>query len=168
MLTANTINLNRQTHEIQRTEAAEAVIAEQRQIIRRLSMTPITDDTSTGGDKIPDAPMFNGNRENLRGFVAQLRLKLNSSPRRFPTPALRMAYTINRLEVTALAQALPHVTATGVNLPDFEAIVTILENAFADPDAAATACQKLATLWQGNRKFSVFFAEFQHYIAELN
>ena len=32
-----------------------------------------------------------------------------------------------------------------VNLPDFEAIVTILENAFADPDAAATAHQRLAT-----------------------
>ena len=112
--------------------------------------------------------MLNGNRENLRGFIAQLRLKLDSSPHRFPTPALRMAYTINRLEGTAPAQALSHVTATGVNLPDFESIVIILENAFADPDAAATARPKLATLRQGNQEFSVFFAEFQHYIAELN
>ena len=168
ILMAETFNLNRLSHEIQRAEAAEAVVAVQRQTIRRLSMTTITDDAHTGGDEIPDAPMFNGTRQNLRGFIAQLRLKLNSSPRRFPTPALHMTYTINRLEGTALAQALPHVTATGVNLPDFEGIVSILETAFAGPDAAATAGQKLTTLRQGNEEFSVFFAEFQSYIAELN
>jgi len=50
------------------------------------------------GDKIPDPPKFSGTRDELDGFLAQLRLKLYSDESRFPTPSLRMAYTFNRLE----------------------------------------------------------------------
>jgi len=48
--------------------------------------------------KISDPPVFDGNREKIEEFIAQLRLKLFSDPTLFPTPALQMAFAFNRLE----------------------------------------------------------------------
>jgi len=45
--------------------------------------------------KMPDPPVFDGNRDKIEGFIAQLRLKLFSDPTLFPTPALQMAYAFN-------------------------------------------------------------------------
>jgi len=60
-------------------------------------------------ERVPDPGTFDGTRENLQGFIAQLRIKLFSDPSRFPTPALRMGYAFNRLEGRAQAQILPFV-----------------------------------------------------------
>jgi len=64
--------------------------------------TPATLATCSSG-KIPDPPVFDGNREKIEGFIAQLWLKLFSDPILFPTPALRMVYAFNRLEGRAQA-----------------------------------------------------------------
>jgi len=60
-------------------------------------------------DRVPDPPIFEGSRQNLEGFVAQLRIKLFNDPSRFPTPALRMGYAFNRLGGRVQAQILPFV-----------------------------------------------------------
>jgi hypothetical protein len=119
--------------------------------------------------KIPDPPMFDGNREKIEGFIAQLRLKLFSDPVLFPTPAMRMAYAFNRLEGRAQAQILPYIQAGATfSLPDVEDIIRILNNAFGDPDPIATARSKLHSLKQGKKEFTNYFAEFQTLVSKLD
>jgi hypothetical protein len=120
------------------------------------------------GDKISDPPIYDGNRDALEGFVAQLRLKLFSDPTRFPTPAIRMAYTFNRLQGRAQAQILPFIKGGTIELGDAEDIIRILHNAFGDPDPVATARAKLSTLKQGKKEFNTYFAEFQMLVSKLN
>ena len=119
-------------------------------------------------DRVPDPPIFDGNRENLEGFVAQLRVKLFSDPSRFPTPTLRLGYAFNRLGGRAQAQILPFVQNGKFLLNDSDDIIRILENAFGDPDPAATARSKLHTLKQGKKEFTGYFAEFQMLVSKLN
>jgi len=162
--------------ETARADAAEAELVRQRQIIDRLMAHPqptITDTSATDpnysrADKIPDPPMFNGDRSKIRPFIAQLRLKLFSDPSRYPDARLRIAYTINRLEGRAMDQILPHVTASGTAFSDVEDVLKVLLLAFDDPDRAATARHKLQNLRQGNSEFSVYFAQFQVLVSELN
>ena len=119
--------------------------------------------------KHPDPFMFSGtNRKDLRPFIAQLRLKLVQNEDHFTTPQARMRYAVSRLEGVALAQILPHVTETGVNLDNVEAMITILTTAFGDPDVAATAERELNKLQQKQREFSAYYAEFQRLITDLD
>jgi hypothetical protein len=119
--------------------------------------------------KIPDPPMFDGNREKIEGFIAQLRLKLFSDPTLFSTPTLRMAYAFNRLEGRAQAQILPYIAAGATfRLTDVEDIIRILNNAFGDPDPIATARSKLHNLKQGKKEFTTYFAEFQTLVSKLD
>jgi len=118
---------------------------------------------------IPDPPVFDGNREKIEGFIAQLRLKLFSDPTLFPTPALRMVYAFNRLEGRTQAQILPYIQAGATfNLPDIEDIIRVLDNAFGDPDPLATARSKLHQLKQGKKEFINYFAEFQTLVSKLD
>jgi hypothetical protein len=110
--------------------------------------------------KILGPLVFDGNRKKIEGFITQLRLKLFSGPTLFPTPALRMAYTFNRLEGHVQAQILPTFS-----LPDVEDIICILNNAFGDPDPIATTRSKLHSLKQGKKEFTNYFAEFQTLVA---
>jgi len=142
--------------------------------------TPTTTDVSTGtgtpatlpahrSGKIPDPPVFDGNREKIEGFIAQLRLKLFSDPTLFPTPALRMAYAFNQLEGYAQAQILPYIQAGATfSLYDVEDIIRVLNNAFGDPDPLATARSKLHQLKQGKKEFTNYFAELQTLVSKLD
>jgi len=119
-------------------------------------------------DRVPDPPIFEGGRENLERFVAQLRVKLFSDPSRFPTPALRMGYAFNRLGGRAQAQILPFVQNGKFVLQDSDDVIGILENPFGDPDPAATARSKLHSLKQGKKEFTAYFAEFQMLVSKLS
>jgi len=119
--------------------------------------------------KIPDPPMFDGNRKKIERFIAQLQLKLFSDPTLFLTPALRMAYAFNRLEGHAQAQILPYIQAgTTFSLSAVEDIICVLDNAFGDPDFLATARSKLHQLKQGKKEFTNYFAEFQTLVCKLD
>lgn len=153
-------------HPSWRIDDLEEQLAASQRIANRLASAEPPD--RTRGEKISDPPMYDGNREALEGFVAQLRLKLFSDPTRFPTPALRMAYTFNRLQGRAQAQILPFITEGTIDLSDAEEIIQILRNAFGDPDPVATARAKLANLKQGKKEFNAYFAEFQMLVSKLN
>jgi len=143
----------------------EEQLASARRIADRLATnTP----RPSRGDKISDPPIYDGNRDTLKGFVAQLQLKLFSDPTRFPTAAIRMAYTFNRLQGRAQAQVLPFVKGENIELKDAEEIIQILHNVFGDPDPAATTRAKLSTLKQGKKEFNTYFAEFQMLVSKLN
>jgi hypothetical protein len=55
-----------------------------------------------------------------------------------------------------------------VNLENFEAFMTSLEEAYGDPDRMNTAEWALAKLCEGNRDFVAYYAVFQRLIADLD
>jgi hypothetical protein len=107
-------------------------------------------------------------RSKLRSFVALLRLRLIDHPGEFPNKQSKLRYTFCRLEGAALEQLIHLVKDDRVNLGNFEAFVTSLEEAYGDPDRVNTAEWALAKLHQGNQDFVTYYAEFQRLIADLN
>jgi hypothetical protein len=55
-----------------------------------------------------------------------------------------------------------------VNLAHFEAFMTLLEEAYRDPDHVNTTERALTKLCQGNQDFITYYAEFQCLIVDLN
>jgi hypothetical protein len=55
-----------------------------------------------------------------------------------------------------------------MSLGDVEALIRILEAAFSDPDEVRMASGELACLTSGNRKFSIYYDQFQRSIAILD
>jgi hypothetical protein len=55
-----------------------------------------------------------------------------------------------------------------MNLENFEAFMTFLEEAYGDPNYVNTAEWALATLHQGNRDFITYYTQFQCLIVDLN
>ena len=149
-----------------RLDDAEEQLAAARRVSNRLATLEGPPRPRT--ERVSDPPTFDGSREKLEGFVAVLRIKLFSDPSRFPTPALRMGYTFNRLEGRAQAQILPFVQNRTFQLDDSDDIIRILKAAFSNPDPAATARTKLLSLKQGKKEFTAYFAEFQMLVSKLN
>jgi len=79
-----------------------------------------------------------------------------------------MGYAFNRLGGRAQAQILPFVQKGKFLLQDSNDVIRILENAFGDPDPAATARSKLHSLKQGKKEFTAYFAEFQMLVSKLS
>jgi hypothetical protein len=55
-----------------------------------------------------------------------------------------------------------------MSLDDVKALIKILEATFSNPDEVKMASGELDHLTQGNRKFSIYYAEFQCLIAILD
>jgi hypothetical protein len=53
-------------------------------------------------------------------------------------------------------------------LDDIEALIKILKAAFGDPNKVRMASGESDCLMQGNRQFSIYYAEFQRLIAILD
>jgi hypothetical protein len=103
----------------------------------------------------------------LRSFIALLRLRLIDLPREFPDEQSKLHYAFSRLEGATLKQLIYLVDNDHVNLDNFDAFVTSLEEAYGDPDHANTAEHALSKLRQGNRDFISYYAEFQRLVADL-
>jgi len=149
-----------------RIDDLEEQLATARRAIDRLAT--LEGQPRSRAERVPDPATFDGTRENLEGFIAQLRIKLFSDPSRFPTPALRMGYAFNHLEGRAQAQILLFVQNGAFQLNDSDDIIRILEAAFGDPDPAATTRTKLHGLKQGKKEFTPYFAEFQMLVSKLS
>jgi hypothetical protein len=99
----------------------------------------------------------------LRSFIDLLCLHIIDCPGEFPDEQSRLWYAFSRLEWAALEQMIHLVNHDHVNLKDFEAFVTSLEEAYRDPNHVNTAKRELAKLCQGNRDFIRYYAEFNVY-----
>jgi hypothetical protein len=116
-----------------------------------------------------DPEKFTGeDHGKLRSFVALLQLRLIDCPREFPNEQAKLRYTFSRLEGATLEQLIHLIKDDRVNLANFEAFMTSLEEAYRDPDHMNTAERALAKLRQGNRDFVTYYAEFQCLIADLD
>jgi hypothetical protein len=115
-------------------------------------------------EKIPDPERFSGrDRTKLRPYLAQLRLKAAT----FTDEQAKLRLAVNTLSEEALDQVLPYVQDDRVNFPTLAALITVLENAFGDPNRVANAEHRLNTIAQGTREFAAYYAEFVRYAAEV-
>lgn len=115
-------------------------------------------------EKIPDPERFSGkDRTKLRPYLAQLRLKAAT----FADEQAKLRLAVNTLSEEALDQVLPYVQDNRVDFPTLAALITVLENAFGDPNRVANAEYRLNTMSQGTREFAAYYAEFVRYAAEV-
>ncbi len=116
-------------------------------------------------ERLPDPDKFDGTTTDLRRFVTQIRRKLTVNRDRYTTPVARLAYISDRLKGAAYAQVLPYLEDS-TRLTDFEAVLTLLEKAFGDPDRVNRARRELYRLRQNNKDFNAHLAEFQRLALE--
>jgi hypothetical protein len=140
------------------------------QLAQTLALANVATNSSTTGRKgQTDPEKFTGeDRSKLRSFVALLHLRLIDCPREFPNEQSKLWYAFSRLEGATLEQLIHLMKDDRVNLGNFEAFVTSVEEAYGDPDCVNTTKWALAKLHQGNWDFVVYYAEFQCLIADLN
>ena len=79
-----------------------------------------------------------------------------------------MAYAVGFLKGKPYEQILPLIDEGNINIASVEALITLLENAFGDPDRVSRAERNLQSLCQNNSKFSDYLADFQRYAAEVS
>jgi hypothetical protein len=139
-------------------------------LVQTLALANVATNSSPAGRKgQTDPEKFTGeDRGKLRSFVALLRLRLIDCPGEFLNEQSKLRYAFSRLEGAALEQLIHLVKDDRVNLGNFEAFVTSLEEAYGDPDRVNTADRARTKLRQGNRDFVAYYAEFQRLIADLN
>jgi hypothetical protein len=140
------------------------------QLTQTLALANVATSSSPASHKgQTDPKKFTGeDRSKLRSFVALLCLCLIDRPGEFPNEQSKIRYVFSRLEGAALEQLIHLMNDDRMNLGDFEAFVTSLEEAYGDPDCINTAKRALTKLRQGNRDFVTYYAEFQRLIADLN
>jgi hypothetical protein len=162
--------LNRDATITNRNTLTARVTQLEAQLAQTLAVANVGTNSSTAGRKgQTDPEKFTGeDRGKLRSFVALLRLRLIDRPGEFRNEQSKLRYAFSRLEGAALEQLIHLVKDDCVNLGNFEAFVTSLEEAYGDPDRMNTAERGLAKLHQGNRDFVAYYAEFQRLIADLN
>jgi len=114
-------------------------------------------------EKVADPEHFDGTRSKLPNFLMQLQLKAAT----YTDDQAKLRLAVNYLRGDAADQVRPHVRDGRVNLANLPALITILENAFGNPNRVAEAESKLSTIAQGTRDFSSYYAEFQHHAAEV-
>ncbi|MFX3648704.1 MAG: hypothetical protein ACE3JU_15345 [Paenibacillus sp.] len=112
--------------------------------------------------KIQTPERFDGTHSKLRPFVTQLRLKVCT----IGDEQAKLRLAVNRLTGKALDQVTLYVKDDRITLKDISELITLLDNAFGNPNRVADAEAKLATITMGSRDFSTYYAEFQCYAAE--
>lgn len=120
---------------------------------------------ATRSQKIPDPDRFNGDREKLENFRLMVVLKLKGNEDWYTTEQDRLRYIFSRLEGAAQQQVISRVRLDGsIDFTSTDALWTVLERAFGDPDRKGTAQRTVQNLRQRNREFHIYLAEFQRHI----
>jgi len=119
-------------------------------------------------ESIPKPPEFDGSQDQLHLFIAQLRTKFLGDAHKFVEVQNWLAYAVGFLKGKAYEQILPLIDEANINIASVEALITLLENAFGDPDRVRTTEGNLQSLRQKNRNFSDYLADFQRYAAEVS
>jgi len=119
-------------------------------------------------ESIPKPQEFDGSQDQLRPFIAQLRTKFLRVAPKFVDVQHRLAYAVGFLKGKAYEQILPLIDEGNINIASVQALITLLENAFSDPDRVHTAKRNLQSLRQKKRNFSDYLADFHRYEAEVS
>ena len=116
---------------------------------------------------VPDPELFGGSRDKLHTFHSHLLMKLQGNSHGFPSNQHQLRYAIELLTDQAFTQIEPYIKEDRIKLASVTELLKVLEIAFGDPDGESTAERKLEVLRQTNREFSLYYAEFQRYAADV-
>ena len=117
--------------------------------------------------KHPDPPLYGGDKSELRGWMTQLRIKLNINSDHYPTEQSKLAYALGRLKEKALEQLQPYLKENGtIDLADMGTFYNKLQLAFGDPDRKATAQRELRQLKQKDREFYLYLSDYQRLVPD--
>ena len=119
-------------------------------------------------ESIPKLEEFDRSQDQLRPFIAQLCTKFLGDAHKFLDVQHRLAYAVGLLKGKAYEQILPLIDEGNINIASVEALITLLKNAFGDPDRVRTAERNLQSLRQKNRNCSDYLVDFQRYAAEVS
>ena len=105
--------------------------------------------------KIPDPPMYSGDRKELAPFLTKCQLKFEGQPSRFRTERSKILYAGSRLEGTPFSWFQPLITQYGADsetpppeLVSFKTFKEALTGIYGDPNQEATAVRELRRLHQ--------------------
>jgi hypothetical protein len=118
--------------------------------------------------ELPHPPEFSGDCKELLNFISKVRSKLARESSCYIDNQHKLRYIYGFLKGNAQNQIQPYVLSEKINLGNMEALISILEAAFGDPDQVGTASAELDKLTQGNKEFSQYYAEFQRLMAILD
>jgi hypothetical protein len=118
--------------------------------------------------KLPHLPEFSGDHKELLNFISKVRSKLAGESSCYIDDQHKLHYVYGFLKGNAQNQIQPYILPDKINLGNVEALISILEAAFGDPDQVGTASVELDKLTQGNKEFSQYYAEFQRLMAILD
>jgi len=119
-------------------------------------------------ESIPKPQELDGSQDQLRPLIAQLRTTFLRDAHKCVDVQHRLAYAVGFLKGKAYEQILPLIDEGNINIASVEALITLFENAFGDPDRVSTAERNLQSLRQKNGDFSDYLADFQRYAAEVS
>jgi hypothetical protein len=118
--------------------------------------------------ELPHPPEFSGDHKELLNFISKVRSKLAGESSCYIDDQHKLRYVYGFLTGNTQNQIQPYILSDKINLGNVEALISILEAAFGDPDQVGTASAELDKLTQGNKEFSQYYAEFQCLMAILD
>jgi hypothetical protein len=118
--------------------------------------------------ELPYLPEYSRDRKELPNFISKICLKLAGENGYFSDNQHKLYYVYSYLKGNAQNQIELHIHTNQISLDDIKALIKILEAAFGNPNEVRMASGELDCLTQGNREFSIYYAEFQHLIAILD
>ena len=124
----------------------------------------ISDAQTLKSEKLSDSELFDDKHSELQLFLASLHLKLIHNHDWFSTVFKHLTYFFSCLTGNIQNQILSYVTVMGVNFADERSLFSHLELAFGNSDHKGTPQCQIQTLHQRNWEFSIYFAEFNHYV----
>ncbi len=130
--------------------------------------------------KLPDPPVFTGDSQmgenSLDIWKIKIADKIEQDAARYPDALAQLRYVFSRVGGAAQAQLESYAEENYARAlaranehpgtPAYKTMLTILDNAFGDPDRANTARTKLAKLNQGKKSFAEHYAEFMRYASK--
>ena len=94
-------------------------------------------------------------------------MKLQRDSPKFPSDSHQLCYAIGLLTDQVFTQIEPYIKEDRNELASVTELLKVLELSFGDPDRESTAERKLEVLRQANCEFSLYYAEFQRYTADV-
>jgi chromosome segregation ATPase len=96
--------------------------------------------------ELPYPPEFSGDHKELLHFISKVRSKLTGESSQYTDDQHKLRYVYGFLKGNAQNQIQPYVLPNKIKLDNVEALISILEAAFGDPDQVGTASAELDKL----------------------
>jgi hypothetical protein len=110
--------------------------------------------------ELPYPLKFSGDYKELLNFISKVCSKLPRESLCYIDNQYKLCYVYGFLKGNTQNQIQPYILPNKINLRNMEALISILEATFGDPDQVGMAPMELNKLTQGNKEFSQYYTQF--------